>query len=74
MQLTENFATAGQPSADQFSIIADNGCQHVINIGMPDHPDALSNEDELVSTLGMNYLHLPVPFGNPTPPARGNNL
>jgi protein tyrosine phosphatase (PTP) superfamily phosphohydrolase (DUF442 family) len=67
VQLTENFATAGQPSADQFSIIAEHGNQHVINIGMPDHPDALANEGELVSVLGMNYLHIPVPFDNPTP-------
>jgi len=67
VQLTENFGTAGQPSADQFSIIAENGYLHVINIGMPDHPDALSNEGELVSGLGMNYVHIPVPFDNPTP-------
>jgi len=67
VQLTNNFGTAGQPSADQFSTIAENGYQHVINIGMPDHPDALANEGELVSVLGMNYIHIPVPFDNPTP-------
>jgi protein tyrosine phosphatase (PTP) superfamily phosphohydrolase (DUF442 family) len=68
VQLTDNFGTAGQPSADQFPIIAENGYRHVINIGMPDHPDALANEGELVSVLGMNYVHIPVPFDNPTPP------
>jgi len=65
VQMTENFATAGQPGADQFRIIAESGYRHVINIGMPDHPDALSNEGELVSALGMNYIHIPVPFDNP---------
>lgn len=67
VQLTENIGTAGQPSADQFSIIAENGYHHVINIGMPDHPDALSNEGKLVSALDMSYIHIPVPFDNPTP-------
>lgn len=67
VQLTENFGTAGQPAVDQFMTIAENGYQHVINIGMPDHADAISNEGELVSALGMNYLHIPVPFDNPTP-------
>ncbi len=66
-QLTENFGTAGQPTADQFKIIADNGYQHVINIGMPNHPDAVPNEGELVTSLGLSYLHLPVPFDNPAP-------
>ncbi len=38
-----------------------------MNIGMPGHPDALANEGELVSALGMNYIHIPVPFDNPSP-------
>lgn len=67
MQLTANFGTAGQPTADQFPIIADNEYRHVINIGMPDHPQALANEGELVSALGMNYIHIPVPFDDPGP-------
>ena len=67
VRLTENFGTAGQPTAEQFSVIADSGYQHVVNIGMPDHTDAIPNEGELVSSLGMNYIHLPVPFDKPTP-------
>ena len=66
VQLTENFGTAGQPSEDQFRIITENGYRHVINLAMPDHHDSLSNEGELVSALGMNYIHIPVPFNNPT--------
>ena len=66
VQLTENFGTAGQPTTEQFSIIAEKGYQHVVNLGMPDHADAIANEGELVSALGMNYIHIPVPFLNPT--------
>ena len=68
VQLTDNYGTAGQPGADQFAMIADNGYRHVINIAMPDHPDAIANEGKLVSALGMNYIHIPVPFDNPGPP------
>lgn len=66
VQLTEKLGTGGQPSAEQFPIIAENGYRHVINLGMPDHADSLSNEGELVSALGMNYIHIPVPFDKPT--------
>jgi len=67
VQLTEQVGTAGQPTAAQFSTIAENGYQHVVNLGMPDHADAISNEGELVSSLGMNYVHIPVPFDAPRP-------
>jgi len=67
IQLTENFGTAGQPKAKEFSIIAENGYRHVINIGMPDHPEAEKDEGTQVSSLGMNYIHIPVPFENPCP-------
>jgi len=65
VQLTENFATAGQPTVAQFPMIAENGYRHVINLAMPDHPDSLSNEGELVTSSGMSYIHIPVPFDNP---------
>ena len=67
MEAIKKFGTAGQPSEDQFAVIAENGYQHVINIGMPDHPKALSNEGALVAAQGMNYIHIPVPFDKPTP-------
>ncbi len=67
VQLTENFGTAGQPTADQFPIVAANGYKHVINIGLSDNEDALPNEGAIVTALGMNYIHIPVPIDNPTP-------
>lgn len=66
IQLTENIGTAGQPMAEQFAVIAKNGFQHVINLAMPDHPDAIENEGALVAEQGMSYLHIPVPFDQPT--------
>ena len=65
--LTDRIGTAGQPTAGQFKIIADNGYGHVINLAMPDHPDSLANEGDLVTKQGMSYIHIPVPFDRPTP-------
>ena len=65
VQLTPRIGTAGQPSADQFQSIAEAGYRTVINIAMPDHPDSIDHEGKLVTELGMNYLHLPVPFDQP---------
>ena len=33
---------------------------------MPDHPDSIDDEGALVTALGMDYCHLPVPFEAPT--------
>ena len=63
--LTPKIATAGQPCADQFRLIANTGFKTVINIAMPDHPDSIDHEGRLVTELGMNYFHIPVPFDSP---------
>ena len=34
---------------------------------MPDHVDAVKDEGAIVTSLGMNYLHIPVPFLHPLP-------
>ncbi|BES73349.1 protein tyrosine phosphatase family protein [Marinobacter nanhaiticus D15-8W] len=67
VQLTDRIGTAGQPTPEQFSLIAENGYSWVINLAMPDHADALVNEGELVTREGMGYLHIPVPFKSPAP-------
>lgn len=67
VQLTDRIGTAGQPTPEQFKLIAENGYRWVINLAMPDHPEALVNEGELVTSEGMGYLHIPVPFKSPAP-------
>lgn len=65
--LTPAIATAGQPRREQFPLIAEAGFDSVINLALPDHPDSLADEGALVTGLGMNYYHLPVPFDAPAP-------
>lgn len=66
-QSTETIGTSGQPSADQFREIASIGYQAVVNLAMPDSDDALENEGSLVTSEGMAYFHIPVPFDDPQP-------
>ncbi len=65
VRLTPDIGTAGQPRRDQFELISNAGFETVINIAMPDHADSIDDEGRLVTELGMNYLHLPVPFDRP---------
>jgi len=64
--LTDCIATAGQPTLDQFKLIADSGYEYIINLGMPDHPHAVSEQDKAISELGLTYIHIPVKFDAPT--------
>lgn len=64
-QITDSIATSGQPTEDQFNSIAAEGYGVVINLGMHDSDNALPNEGNIVTSLGMRYIHLPVPFDRP---------
>lgn len=66
VQLTENIATAGQPTLEEFELIADAGYKYVINLGMPDHPHAVKGQNEKIADLGLIYVHIPVKFDSPT--------
>ena len=63
--LTARVGTAGQPLAGQFKAIAAAGYEAVLNLAMPDHAESIDDEAAIVTSLGMIYLHIPVPFDAP---------
>ncbi len=65
VQLTRRIATSGQPTEAQFSDIARCGYKAVINLAMPDSAGALDNEGAIVTSQGLSYFHIPVPFDAP---------
>jgi protein tyrosine phosphatase (PTP) superfamily phosphohydrolase (DUF442 family) len=65
-KITANVATSGQPDRSQFFDIADDGYQVVINLAVHDSENALPDEGNLVTSLGMYYINIPVPFDEPT--------
>lgn len=55
LQLTKSIATAGQPIEQELSLVKDAGYKTVINLATSASPNALSNEREIVESLGMKY-------------------
>jgi len=64
--LDEKLSSSGMPTAEQMKEVADAGVQVVINLALKTSPGALPNEDSVVESLGMKYIHIPVEWNNPT--------
>ena len=65
IRVSDRIASSGQPEASQFKAIAETGYRAVINLAMPDSPNAIPEEGHIVSAHDMVYLHMPVPFEAP---------
>jgi protein tyrosine phosphatase (PTP) superfamily phosphohydrolase (DUF442 family) len=63
--LDEKLSSSGMPTAEQMKAVAEAGTQVVINLAPATVRDALFNEDALVESLGMKYIHIPVDWNNP---------
>src|SRR6478672_2013889 len=65
-RLDDRITTSGQPTEEQLVDIRDLGVKHVVNLALHTHEKALPDEAASVSRLGMEYIHIPVDFQNPT--------
>ncbi len=54
------------PTAEQMKEVAEAGVQVVINLALTTSPGALPDEDKVVKSLGMKYIHIPVEWNSPT--------
>ena len=66
LPITDTLATSGQPTAEQFALIKQAGYQVVINLAPSHAQNAIADEDAVVVELGLDYIHIPVDFKNPT--------
>ena len=66
LPIDERWATAGQPTVEQFAAIKAAGYEVIINLGMPDSPRAVLNEMEVVAAQGIDYVAIPVVWEAPT--------
>ncbi|HSJ88816.1 MAG TPA: protein tyrosine phosphatase family protein [Anaerolineales bacterium] len=62
----DKLSSSGMPTAEQMKEVADANVDIVINLAMKTSPGAFENEDQLVESLGMKYVHIPVEWTNPT--------
>jgi protein tyrosine phosphatase (PTP) superfamily phosphohydrolase (DUF442 family) len=65
-RLTALITTSGQPSEAQITAIAQSGVVKIINLALHTHERALDDEAGFVHAQGMEYIHIPVDFDNPT--------
>lgn len=66
-QYSPVFASAGQPTREQFTTIKENGFERVVYVAFTNNPNAVADEDIVVKQLGMEYMQIPVDFNNPLP-------
>lgn len=66
LSISDSIATAGQPTVAQFDSIKDAGYQVVVNLALPTSINAISDEQKLVEAQGMEYVHIPVIWEQPT--------
>lgn len=66
LKVSDSIATSGQPTKEQFPAIKESGYQTVVNLALPTSANALPNEKKVVENLGMQYVHIPVIWENPT--------
>jgi uncharacterized protein (TIGR01244 family) len=66
LYLTDKLSSSGMPNAEQVQAIAQAGVQAVINLATGNSQGALQNEQELVESQGMTYIHIPVEWDRPT--------
>jgi protein tyrosine phosphatase (PTP) superfamily phosphohydrolase (DUF442 family) len=64
--ISETIATAGQPTIEQFMDIKKAGYQTIVNLALDTSTHAIPNEQEIVETQGMQYVHIPVAWEEPT--------
>jgi protein tyrosine phosphatase (PTP) superfamily phosphohydrolase (DUF442 family) len=66
LQISPSLGTSGQPLLAQFALIAAAGYDAVINLALPTSWDAVADEAEIVSGLGLAHYHIPVEWEAPT--------
>jgi protein tyrosine phosphatase (PTP) superfamily phosphohydrolase (DUF442 family) len=63
--ISERLGTAGQPFEEQLPLIKAAGYQAVINLALPESPDAIFDEPERWAALGVDYINIPVEWDQP---------
>ena len=66
VRIDDRISTSGQPLINQFQSLADDDCKTIINLATPDSKGAIPNEGEIISSLAMTYIQIPVIWTEPT--------
>jgi len=64
--ISDKLATSGQPTATELKLISQAGYKTILNLAPPNASNALPSEQAIATSLGMNYINIPVVWDNPT--------
>lgn len=65
LRLSDRVTTSGRLQPGDPARLAAIEVRHVINLAMPDHPEALPEAEAAMAAAGLSYTHIPVPFDAP---------
>ena len=65
-RLSPRITTSGRLQPGDPARLQAMGAGRVINLAMPDHPEALPEAAREMAAAGLGYTHLPVPWDAPT--------
>jgi protein tyrosine phosphatase (PTP) superfamily phosphohydrolase (DUF442 family) len=64
--ISPRLVTSGQPTAQALAKLGAQGFKAVIYLAPPTVRDAIPNEGEIVRRQGLEFVNIPIPFGQPT--------
>lgn len=65
LRLSDRLTTSGQPTEEEFAAVQAAGYEVVVNLLPASSPNALPDEDKIVSALGMEYVAIPILWDQP---------
>ena len=65
-EYSPGFASSGQPTQEQIELLKSEGFERIIYIAFSNSGTAFANEDVVVKETGMDYVHIPVIWDNPS--------
>jgi len=63
--ISPRVVTSGQPTAEALAHLAEQGFKAVIYLAPPTVPDAIPNESDIVRRQGLEFVNIPIAFGEP---------
>lgn len=66
VKINSKLVTSGQPSATSLRSLAASGFEAVIYLAPSTVPDAIAEEPALLQAQGIEFVHIPIPFAQPT--------
>ena len=65
LRIDQRITTSGRLQPHDPARLAAIGVEHVINLALAEHPEALPDAAALMSEAGLRYTHIQIPFNAP---------